>query len=309
MKFFHLADLHFGKSLHGFSLIDQGDQPDWVCKFLELVDETKPDAVCIAGDVYDRSVPSREAVELLDKLLTELSERGIAVLLIAGNHDSGPRLNFASALLKKQNVYIAGNVEKEIRHVELQDEYGPVTFWLLPYLFPAAVEEALGQEDGELRSYDAAARALLNAQNVDFTKRNVLIAHQFVLEGEHAPEAGGSETMVGGVGQIDCSAFDGFDYVALGHIHRPQIIGRETVRYAGSPMCYHFSELGWKKGPLLVEIGEKGSALRTQLFELPALHPMREIRGLFSEIMESEKESAARGEYIRCVLTDRKSVV
>lgn len=301
MKFFHLADLHFGKSLHGYSLIDQGDQPAWADRFLELVDETRPDAVLISGDVYDRSVPTREAVALLDRFLTSLADKGVAVLLIAGNHDSGPRLNFASALLEKQNIHISGNIGPELRRVTLSDEHGPVHFYLMPYLFPAAVEEALGMED--IHTYDAAARELLARQNIDPAARNVLLAHQLVLSGKTAPETGGSETMVGGVGQIDVSAFDSLDYVALGHIHRPQPIGRDTVRYAGSPMCYHFSEIGWKKGALLVEMGEKGE-LDARMIEIPVLHPLREIRGELKEIIDSESRSETRGEYIRVVLTD-----
>lgn len=303
MRFFHLADLHLGKMLHGYSLIDQGDQVEWVERFLQLAEREKPDAVVIAGDVYDRSIPSREAVALLDSFLTALCARNVPVLLVSGNHDSGPRLHFASALLEKQGLYIAGSVQKELRCVTLQDTHGTVHFWLMPYFFPAAVEEALGEKD--IRSYDAAARLLLERQPIDPCARNVLIGHQLVLSGRTQPEIGGSETMVGGVGQIDYTAFDAFDYVALGHIHRPQWIGRESVRYAGSPLCYHFSEIGWKKGPLLVELGEKGAPVRTELFEIPPMHPLREIRGTLQQILDTQPQDAARGEYIRVVLTDR----
>jgi len=277
MKIIHLADLHLGKMLHGVSLIEKGDQPAWVDHFLSAAEKIRPDAVVIAGDVYDRSVPSRDAVELLDRLLTGLSRLGIAVLLIAGNHDSGPRLNFVSTLLESQRVYISGNIGKELRKVTLHDASGPVHFYLMPYLFPAAVEEALGCKD--LRTYDAAARTLLAAQQIDTSARNVLIAHQLVLCGAVQPEAGGSETMVGGVGQIDAGAFDQFDYVALGHIHKPQAMGRDTVRYAGSPLCYHFSEIGWKKGLRLVEIGPKGEKIRTSLIGIEPLHALRDDFG------------------------------
>ncbi|MDO4739314.1 MAG: exonuclease SbcCD subunit D [Eubacteriales bacterium] len=303
MKFFHLADLHFGKQLHGLSLIEQGDQGAWVERFLRLTEEVRPQAVVVSGDIYDRSVPSREAVELCDRFLTGLSAQGVAVLLVAGNHDSGPRLAFAADLLRAQGVHIAGSVTGELRSVTLQDEHGPVRFWLLPYLFPAAVEEALGLE--ELRTYDAAARALLSRQSIDPSERNVLVAHQLVLHGGSAPEEGGSETMVGGVGQIDCSAFDAFDYVALGHIHKPQAIGRESVRYAGSPMCYHFSEIGWKKGAYLVEMGEKGD-IRGEMIGIEPLHPLREVRGELDQIIRSETAAPRGGEYIRAVLTDEQ---
>lgn len=304
MRFFHIADLHLGKMLHGYSLIEQGDQTDWIDRFLDLVDAQRPNAVVIAGDVYDRAVPSREAVVLLDRFLTALCERNVPVLLISGNHDSGTRLNFASGLLQKQGLHIAGSVQEHMQRVTISDEYGPVHFYLMPYLFPAAVEEALGT--GDIRSYDAAARMLIDAQPVDTSARNVLVGHQFVLAGKDAPLSGGSETMVGGVGQIDYTAFDAFDYVALGHIHRPQCVGRESVRYAGSLLCYHFSEIGWEKGPLLVEIGAKGEKIKTTLLAIEPKHPMREIRGKFSRIVEEEEHSAARGEYIRVVLTDRE---
>ena len=303
MKFIHLADLHLGKTLHGYSLIDQGDQTAWVDRFLEIAAEIRPDAVLIAGDVYDRSVPPREAVDLLDKLLTRLSAMGIAVLLIAGNHDSGPRLNFASSLLEGQNVHISGNVQKNMRRVTLFDAFGPVHFYLMPYIFPAAVEEALGCE--EMRTYDAAARALLEAQEIDIGERNVILAHQLVLCGKEQPEAGGSETMVGGVGQIDVSAFDAFDYVALGHIHRAQAMGRSSVRYAGSPLCYHFSEIGSEKGPLLIEMGRKGETIDIKTITIEPVHPLREIRGELSQILDGEAFSDSQREYIRVVLTDK----
>ncbi|MCD8353627.1 MAG: exonuclease SbcCD subunit D [Clostridiales bacterium] len=302
MRFFHLADLHLGKSLYGYSLIDEGDQPYWVDRLLEAADEYRPDAVVIAGDVYDRAVPPKEAVELLDRLLTALSQRNIPVLMVAGNHDSGPRLAFASGLLERERVYIAGECQKELTHVTLEDEYGPVTFWLMPYLFPAAVRFALDRED--VTTYDRAVRALLDAQPVDTARRNVLVAHQFVVSGGAEPERDGSETAVGGVGQVDASAFSDFDYVALGHIHGPQKIGRETVRYGGSPLPYSFSEVGQRKGVTLVELGEKGQ-MAFRLIELPALHRMRQVKGTLEELLALGTEDVSlRNDYLRAVLTD-----
>lgn len=301
MKFFHLADLHLGKSIHGFSLIEEGDQPYWVERFLEAVEEQRPDAVVIAGDVYDRAVPPKEAVELFDRMLTALSWKGIPALIVAGNHDSGPRLAFASGLLEREGVYIAGEAKAEMAHVTLQDEFGPVTFWLMPFLFPAAVRYALERE--ELSSYDEAVRALLEEQPIDFSQRNVLVAHQFVVSGGEKPEMGGSETTVGGLGQVDASAFDGVDYVALGHIHGAQKIGRETVRYGGSPLPYSFSEVNQKKGLTLVELGEKGQ-VSVRLLELPALHKMRQEKGTLEEVLGREEDGRSREDYLRVVLTD-----
>ncbi|MCD7928702.1 MAG: exonuclease SbcCD subunit D [Clostridiales bacterium] len=302
MRFFHLADLHLGKSLYGYSLIDEGDQLYWVDRLLEAADEYRPDAVVIAGDVYDRAVPPKEAVELLDRLLTALSQRNIPVLMVAGNHDSGSRLAFASGLLKREGVYIAGECQKELPQVTLEDEHGPVTFWLMPYLFPAAVRFALGRED--LTGYDQAVRALLDVQPVDTARRNVLVAHQFVTAGGAEPEQDGSETAVGGVGQVDADTFAAFDYVALGHIHAAQRVGWETVRYGGSPLPYSFSEVGQHKGLTLVELGEKGQ-VDVQLIELPALHRMRQVKGTLEELLALGTEDATlREDYLRAVLTD-----
>lgn len=303
MKLLHISDLHLGKVLHGVSMLENGDQPHWVEAFLALAAETRPDAVAIAGDVYDRGSPSGEAVALLSRLVEGLAALDICVLLVAGNHDSGRRLSFAGALLARQNVHIAGTVTRELRHVTLRDAHGPVVFWLLPYVFPAAVGQALGDES--IRDYDTAVRRLLEVQPLDRSVRNVLVAHQNVTAfGAEVPR-GGSESAVGGVGQVDYSAFDAFDYVALGHIHSAYPVGRETVRYAGSPLCYHFNETRQKvKGPLLVELGPKGTPVTVETRQIPPLHPLRELRGPLEELREREIAETARGEYLRLVLTD-----
>ena len=307
MRFLHLADLHFGKSLHGVSLLENGDQGDWVDRFLELAADLRPDAILIAGDVYDRSAPSGEAVALLSRMLTALAGMGIPVLLTAGNHDSAQRLAFAAELLAQQGVYLAPPLVPpgELRHVTLYDACGPVTFWLLPYVYPALISQALGM-DG-LRESDGAVRALLARQEVDTAGRNVLLAHQNVTAGGVAGQRGGSESMVGGVGQIDYTAFDAFDYVALGHIHAAYPVGRESVRYAGSPLCYHFDETRQPvKGPLLVELGEKGTPVRVETLHIPPLHPLRELRGSYAEVCAELTRDSRRGEYLRVVLTDRR---
>ena len=307
MKFLHIADLHFGKSVHGVSLLENGDQTAWVQCFLRLAEEVKPDAVVVAGDVYDRSAPSGDAVALLDCLLTALAERHIPVMMIAGNHDSGQRLSFGGSLLARQNICIAGVLSKELTHVTLPDPdgHGPVTFWLMPYIFPALAAQVL--EDEDIRDYDTAVRKLLAAQNVDFTQRNVIVAHQNVTENGAEALRGGSESMVGGVGQVDYTAFDGFDYAALGHIHAAYHVGRASVRYAGSPLCYHFSETRQPtKGPVLVELGVKGEEPKIQTCLIPPLHPMREVKGSWEQLRDSELGQARENEYLRIVLTDRR---
>ncbi|MBR6377540.1 MAG: exonuclease SbcCD subunit D [Oscillospiraceae bacterium] len=305
MKFIHLADLHLGKSLHGISLLDSGDQPHWVEAFLALAGEQQPDAVLMAGDVYDRAAPAAEAVALLDRLLTGLTGRGIPVLLAPGNHDSPRRLAFGRELLARQGLHIAPPLEApgQLSRVTLEDAYGPVDFWLMPYVFPALAGEALG---GEFRDYDSAVRALLEAQDVDFSRRNVLIAHQNVTKGGLEGDRGGSESMVGGVGQVDCTAFDGFDYVALGHIHAGYAVGRPEVRYAGSPLCYHFNETRQApKGPLLVELGPKGVAPEITLLPLEPLHRLRALEGDYDPIREALSQSPGQ-EYFSVTLTDRR---
>lgn len=304
MKIIHVADLHFGKAFHGLSLIRQGDQPHWKNRFLALVEQEQPDAVVIAGDVYDRAAPGNDAVELLDALLTGLAAMDVPVLMVAGNHDSGTKLAFARQLLASRNVHIAGSVAGGVLpRVTLEDAHGPVDFWLMPYVFPAAVAEVL--QDDTIREYDTAVRRLLAAQPVDFGRRNVLVAHQNVLANGAKADRGGSETSVGGLGEVDYSAFDGFDYVALGHIHAAQAMGRQTVRYAGSPLCYHFDEIRKpQKGPVIVELGEKGQPVQLRTRPLEPLHTLREITGTLQEILDTEKNCRSTNEYISVKLTD-----
>ncbi len=290
-------------------MLDNGDQPFWTEAFLCLAREQKPDGVLIAGDVYDRAFPSGEATQLFSHLLTELAAADIPVLICAGNHDSVERLSFAAELLAKQKVFISRPLLESggrLVHVTLEDEFGPVTVWLMPYLFPSLVSQALGTEP--LHDTEEAVRKLLAAQEIDFSRRNVILAHQYVTENGQEPRRGGSESMVGGVGQIDYHAFDGFEYAALGHIHASYPVGRRGIRYAGSPLCYHFEETKQKKkGPLLVTLGKKGEEAETELMEIAPLHPMREMRGSLAELQQQEEQETRRNEYLRVVLTDRKN--
>ena len=273
MRFLHLADLHLGKSLYGVSLIDNKDQEYWKDRFLEKTEEIKPDAVVISGDIYDRNAPSGQAVMLLDSMLTRLESMEIPVLIIAGNHDSGQKLSFGGSILAKRNIYMAGVADKEICRVTIpeKDGLGDVTFWLIPYLFPAMAAKLF--EDESIRDYETAMRRLLESQNIDFSRRNVAVAHQNVTAQGKEARRGGSESMAGGVGQMDYRVFDGFDYVALGHIHASYHVGRRQVRYAGTPLCYHFDETRQpQKGPLLVELGEKGAPVTIETVAIPPPH-------------------------------------
>lgn len=306
MKILHLSDLHFGKNLHNEMLIE--DQKFWVDKTVEEIKKQLPDVVVIAGDVYDRGVPSKDAVQLFSRFLSDIrniQEKDIAILLCAGNHDGGERLEFARELLSVSNVHIAGTVTKEMVMVPLNDEFGTVNFWIMPFVYPAAARIALNVDDTVISNIEDAVKELLKNQNIDFSQRNVIIAHQMVLNGGKEPDRSLSETAIGGVGGINSSVFDGFDYVALGHIHGAQKVGRDNIRYAGAPLCYHFSEAEQEKGLLFIEMKEKNSPLEFDTKKVPVLHKVRKtIVGKLEDIIENEKISTASDEYVRIELTD-----
>ena len=330
MKFFHIADLHLGKMLHHVPLTET-DQAFWVERFLEAVDEHRPDAVVVAGDIYDRRVPPVEAVRLFDHFLTQLARRGVYVFLIPGNHDSAVRVAHVNELLSSHRIFIAGELQRELMHITVPGEPGKsadasvpvesgesgaasvsgkpgegidVTFWLLPYIFPKAVADSrvCGRED--LSSYDEAARLLLSQQQIDTSSCNVLVAHQNVLAGGVKPQHSDSETIIGGIGEIEYTAFDAFDYVALGHIHHAQKVGRETVRYAGCPLYYDFSELGRCKDLTMVTIRSKDD-IAIERIPITLQHQILQKTGTLSELLEEgaalrDKESY----YIQCILQD-----
>ncbi|MBQ1326039.1 MAG: exonuclease SbcCD subunit D [Solobacterium sp.] len=304
MKLFHTADLHLGKSVYGISMID--DQNHWIQQFLSICREERPDAVLIAGDVYDRASPGQEAVELLDLLLSSLSEEGIPVFMIAGNHDSGRKLSFASSLLAKEQVHITGTVQKELMHTVLKDPdgCGPVTVWMLPYTFPEQISRILEEE---VRTYEEAFRRLLTVQQVDPTVRNIVLVHQNITQNGMEAERGGSETSVGGIGQIDFSVFDAFDYAALGHIHSAYPVGRETVRYAGTPLCYHFEETRQKtKGFTEVILKEKGIDPVVINRSIEPMHRMHYLPYSFEQVIQELENDTDTGGYYGIVLNDRR---
>ncbi|WP_049962635.1 exonuclease SbcCD subunit D [Ruminococcus sp. HUN007] len=305
MRFLHIADLHFGKYMNEVALVKE-DQPYWKNEFIKTVRETKADAVVIAGDVYDRSTPSSEAVALLDEFITELAEMNVPVLIAAGNHDSGQKLGFASSILSRNGVHISGVIPGNgiISHVTLRDEYGDVVFWLMPYIFPALVNDMLGTD---FRDYDTACRELLKHQNIDTSVRNVMVAHQNVTRGGIEAERGGSETMVAGVGGIDYSAFEDFEYTALGHIHAAQQVGPPNIRYAGSPFCYHFDEAKYsEKGPVLVELGAKGGKASTEIIPIRPLHKVRVLEDTYKNIINELVSGKYKNEYLKAKITDCK---
>lgn len=302
MKFLHLADLHLGKRVNGFSMLE--DQAHILRQILAILDDEQPDGVLIAGDVYDKSVPSVEAVELLDGFLTELRTRGVPVLLISGNHDSPERLAFGGRVMDSCGIHISPVYNGALAPVTLQDAFGPVHVWLLPFVKPAHVRRWF--PDADIESYtDAVAEAVAH-MDIDTAARNVLVTHQFVTGGTRS---GSEELSVGGTDNVDSGVFAPFDYVALGHLHGAQHIGRETIRYAGSPLKYSFSEARQHKSVTVVTLGEKGD-VQVRTAALTPLRELREIRGSYDELTARSfyEHTTYRSDYLHLILTDEQDV-
>lgn len=302
MKFLHLADLHLGKRVNGFSMLE--DQAHILRQILAILDDEQPDGVLIAGDVYDKSVPSVEAVELLDGFLTELRARGIPVLLISGNHDSPERLAFGGRVMDSCGIHISPVYDGALAPVTLHDEFGPVHVWLLPFVKPVHVRRWF--PDADIESYtDAVAEAVAH-MDIDTAARNVLVTHQFVTGGTRS---GSEELSVGGTDNVDSGVFAPFDYVALGHLHGAQHIGRETIRYAGSPLKYSFSEARQHKSVTVVTLGEKGD-VQVRTVALTPLRELREIRGSYDELTARSfyEHTTYRSDYLHLILTDEQDV-
>ena len=306
MKFLHLSDLHIGKSVNGFSMI--AEQKHAFEQIIGYIKAETPIAVVIAGDVYDRAIPSVEAVRVFDDFLTELACENVAILLISGNHDSPERISYASRLLSDKQIYFHGAFDGSIHKVVLSDEYGDVNFWLMPFIKPAMVRGMF--EEKEIESYDDAVAAAIESADIDYTSRNVLVSHQFYTKAGVTSVRSESElNPVGGLDAVSAEIIEKFDYVALGHLHGSQGVGTEHIRYCGSPIKYSFSEWRQKKSITLVEIGEK-SELSVKTLPLTPLHDMREIKGEIDKLMSDEVSSLAnRDDYLRVILTDEDEVI
>ena len=307
MKFVHLSDLHIGKYVNGFSML--GDQKYILWEILRILKEERPDAVLIAGDVYDKSVPSAEAVRLFDTFLWKLSGLSLKVFVISGNHDSAERLSFGSRLMDRSGVYLSPVYNGTVEKIECRDAFGTVRFYLLPFLKPAAVRAVFPEQ--EIRDYTDALHTAIDAMQAeknDASIRNVLLAHQFVTGAERAES---EELSAGGLDNVDASVFEGFDYVALGHLHRPQNVSApegSAVRYCGTPLRYSFSECRDQKSLTVVEMREKGM---TQIRTIPLI-PLRELRELKGSYMELTSRAYYAGtkteDYLHITLTDEFDV-
>ena len=303
MKLIHLSDLHLGKRVNEFSMIE--DQKYILDEILRIIDKEEPDGILLAGDLYDRPVPSAEAVQLFDSFLTRLAKRKLPVYAIGGNHDSAERIAFGAHIMSSSGICMSPVYDGKTAKYCLMDSYGEVWIHLLPFLRPSTVRHALPERAEEIQSTADGVRVALEQTQIDPGERNILLAHQFVT-GALRCEA--EDLQVGDVDQIPVELFDAFDYVALGHIHSPQKVGRETVRYCGSPLKYSFSEAGQEKSITIVELKEKGTVeLRT--IPLKPLHDLRKIRGTYLEVTaKTFYENSDRTDYLMVTLTDEEDV-
>ncbi|WP_167958183.1 exonuclease SbcCD subunit D [Anaerosporobacter faecicola] len=306
MKFIHTADLHIGKVVNEFSMLEE--QKHVLDQILTIAKEEEADALVLAGDIYDRSVPSAEAVMVLDQFLREATALGICIFMISGNHDSPERIAFGQSIMLEKKLYVEGVIRGNMEPIVLEDTYGPLYVYLLPFAKPATIRHLY--QDEEIVSCEDGVRKMIEAAGVDEAARNILVTHHFVTNTGKPPEQSESESnlLLGGAENVDIHVFDAFDYVALGHIHGPQRMGRDTIRYSGSPIKYSFSEVFHKKSVSVVEIKEKGNVTICTR-ELTPLHDMRKIKGKLEELMSEDVYSLADvNDYLHVTLLDRQEL-
>ena len=302
MKFMHLSDLHLGKRVHGFSMLE--DQREILRQITAMAAEQKPDGVILAGDIYDKSVPSAEAVELFDRFLVELAALGLQVFVISGNHDSPERMAFGGRLMAGSGVHLSPVYDGQVEPIVLEDAFGPVAVWLLPFVKPAHVRR--WYPGSEVQTYTDAVAEAVKHMNPDPAIRHVLVTHQFVTG---ASRSESEELSVGGSDNVDAWVFEPFDYVALGHIHGPQQVERPTVRYCGTPLKYSFSEVHHKKSVTLVTLREKGS-ITVETLPLTPVRELRELRGTYAQLVERSfyAGTTLQQDYLHITLTDEEDI-
>ncbi|WP_290850889.1 exonuclease SbcCD subunit D [Eubacterium sp. LMAG:50] len=302
MRFLHLADLHIGKRVNGFSMIE--DQKFVFEQVYNVIENEKIDGIIMAGDIYDKPVPSAEAVKLFDEMLTRLVSINLPIFVISGNHDSAERIGFGSDILSVAKVYMSRVYNGNLQKIELEDDYGKINVYLLPFIKPATVKNIY--KEAEIKDYDDALEYVLSQEKIDETKRNVIVSHQFVTG---AMRSESEEVSVGGLDNVSVENYEAFDYVALGHIHRAQQMGRESARYAGTLLKYSFSEEKHNKSMTIVDLKEKGNI---EIKEIPVkpLHDLKTIKGKFSKITSEEfYKELKKEDYYRAVLTDEDDIL
>lgn len=308
MKFFHLSDLHIGLKLFNRDLLE--DQQYILKQITEIAVKEQPDAIVIAGDIYDKAVPSAEAVAVFDEFIANLTAAvpDTVIMMISGNHDSAPRVNVFRSVLSKQKIYMIGVAPQQpddhIEKVTMQDAYGNVNFYLLPFVKPSMVKAVVGtDENGNNLSYQETVHKLIEREAVDSSERNVLVSHQFYLpKGTDADSVERMDSEIRTVGNIDEVSADilhKFDYAALGHIHKPMKVGSEYYRYCGTPLACSVSEAGQQKGVVVVEMQEKGS-ISTDIIPLEPLHQVRVVKGELEEVLKQPCD-----DYVTVILTDK----
>ena len=297
MKFIHVSDLHLGKRLHETSLIE--DQYEILKQILNIIDDEKPDGIIIAGDVYDKSVPSAEAVALFDYFISELAKKRLQVFIISGNHDSAERIAFGSKIMDAVGMHLSPVYNGEILPITLNDEHGEFKVYMLPFIKPSHVRRFY--EDESIESYTDAVKVAIDKMNIDTNMRNILITHQFVTGAKRSE----SEESVGGTDNVDASVFEGFDYVALGHLHGAQYCSNEKIRYSGTPLKYSFAEYNDTKSVTVISFGKKGDAPKIKTVELKPIRDMKKIRGKFDELVNSVNKT---DDYVQITLTDQEDI-
>lgn len=305
MKFMHLSDLHIGKRVNEFSM--QADQEYILQEILEVAKAEQVEGIIIAGDIYDKALPSTEAVDIFDEFLTKIVYLQIPVFIISGNHDSPERLEFGSRIMTSNQVYIAGTYDGEIKKITKHDGYGAINLYLLPYIKPIIVNRKLGVQT---TSYEECMRCVLETISVEKKERNILIAHQYITAAGISPELSDSESLsLGGLDNIDVQVFADFDYVALGHIHGPQQVGRPTVRYSGSPLKYSFSECRHKKSVTIVDLQEK-TVIDIKQIPLRAKRDMQELKCSLAELQSGDTlKKVPKDSYVHITLTDEQEIL
>ena len=302
MKLMHLSDLHLGKRVNEFSMLE--DQTYILNKIIHIIDEEQPKGIILAGDIYDKPIPPAEAVELFDDFLYKLSQRNLDVFIISGNHDSAERIAFGSRLFDKSGIHLSPVYNGNISPIELSDDFGNINIYMLPFIKPVHVRRFFPDE--EISSYTDAMSIVINSMDIDTDARNILITHQFVT-GSSRTES--EDISVGGSDNVDASVFKDFDYVALGHIHRSQSCGSEYIRYCGTPLKYSFSEANDTKSITVIDIKEKGN-IKLDFIPLTPLRDMVEIKGKYNEIMLKDfyEGSTLRNDYLHITLTDEDDI-
>ena len=301
MKIMHLSDLHIGKKVNEYSMPQ--DQIYILKEILRIIDNEKVETVIIAGDVYDRSLPPNEALELFDEFLYQLSSRNVNVFVISGNHDSPERISYGGRMMTENKIFLSPVYDGNVKPISLNDDYGEVNFYLLPFIRPADIRRYFPDEN--IENYTDAVKVAIDNMNVDFSERNILITHQFVTGAELSES---EDIIVGGTDNVSGEVFDGFDYVALGHIHREQTVGKDNIRYCGTPLKYSFSEAKHIKSVTILDFKDKENIEYSKI-PLTPLRDMREIRGTYDELtLKSNYENTNVDDYLHITLTDEEDI-